>query len=123
MGRQGDANPTAAHINPMPKFVASRTLTAPLAWKATLLEGDAGDAVTDLKRTFDGNLTVLGSGELVRTLLGRGLIDHVTVPIHPLLFGTGRRLFPPGTPPTTLRLVEATPTTTGVIIAVDAPGT
>jgi dihydrofolate reductase len=120
-GALGDDDPTAAHINPMAKFVASRTLTAPLEWNATLLQGDAGDAVEQLKRSFDGNLTVLGSGELVQTLLERSLIDRVTVLIHPLLFGIGRRLFPPGTAPTTLRLVEATPTTTGVIIAVYEP--
>ena len=105
----------------MPKFVASRTLAAPLPWNATLLEGDAGDAVEELKHSFDGNLTVLGSGELVGVLLRRQLIDRVTVMIHPLVFGTGRRLFAPGSSATTLRLVEAVPTTTGVIIAVYEP--
>jgi dihydrofolate reductase len=118
---QGDSNPMAERINATPKFVASRTLVGPLGWNATLLEGDAGDAIAALKRSTSEPLTVLGSGQLVRTLIERRLVDRITLLIHPLVIGTGRRLLGPGTAPTTLRLVESRPTTTGVLIAVYEP--
>lgn len=63
------------------------------------------------------DLVVLGTGELVRSLMRHGLIEEFVLLIHPLVLGSGRRLFPDGVPPTTLRLVDSTPTTTGVIIA------
>jgi dihydrofolate reductase len=62
-------------------------------------------------------MVVLGSGELVRSLMRRNLVDQFTLPIHPLVLGTGRHLFAGGVPPTTLRLVDARTTTTGVVIA------
>jgi len=120
-GPHGDSNPMASKINSMDKLVASRTLTEPLGWNATLLDGDAVDAVAGLKGSRSGNLTILGSGELVRALMGRRLIDELTLMIHPIVFGTGRRLFEPGTAEATLRLQETHPTTTGVIIAVYVP--
>ena len=117
---QGDSNPVAAHINPMPKYVASRTLRGPLGWNATLLEGDVASAVEELRRG-DTDLTVLGSGELVQTLLRHRLVDRFVVLIHPLVLGTGRRLFTDGSEHTPLRLVECVTTTTGVLIATYEP--
>jgi dihydrofolate reductase len=115
-------NPFTDVLNRSRKYVASRTLAEPLPWEhSTLLEGDAGDAVAELKRTSDTDIVVLGSGDLIQTLMGRGLIDRYLVQIHPLVLGTGRRLFPEGGAPATLTLVDSTVTTTGVIIATYEP--
>jgi dihydrofolate reductase len=106
-------NPFTPVLNQRRKYVASTTLTEPLPWEnSTLLTGDVGDVVAAL----DVDLTVLGSGELIKTLIQRDLIDEFVLTIHPLVLGTGRRLFAEGGPPNTLELVDATPTTTGVVI-------
>jgi dihydrofolate reductase len=59
----------------------------------------------------------MGSGALIQSLSSAGLIDKYMLSIHPLVLGTGHRLFADGFAPTTFHLVEATPMTTGVIIA------
>lgn len=109
-------NPFTEWINAMPKLVASRTLTAPLEWNATLLEGDLGAAVAAVKATEGPDLTVLGSGVLVQSLRAHDLVDEYVLSIHPLLLGSGARLFPDG-PPAEFELVDSVSTTTGVIIA------
>jgi dihydrofolate reductase len=115
-------NPFTEVLNRTRKYVASRTLTEPLAWEhATLLPGDAGDAVAELKAGSEQDLVVLGSGNLIRTLMARGLIDEYVVLIHPLVLGTGRRLFGDDGPTADLRLVDSKATTTGVIIATYRP--
>jgi dihydrofolate reductase len=107
-------NPFTPVLNRRRKYVASTTLAEPLPWEnSTLLSGDVGAAVAAL----DTELTVLGSGELIRTLMQRDLVDEFVLTIHPLVLGTGRRLFGDGGPPATLELVDAIPTTTGVVIA------
>ncbi|MDG4824895.1 dihydrofolate reductase family protein [Asanoa sp. WMMD1127] len=111
-----DGNPYTEVLNRRRKYVASRTLRDPLPWQnSTLLDGDAVAAVAALKREFDGNLAVLGSGELVRALLRADLVDVLTLSIHPLTLGTGTRLLDGVW--TTLDLTDTVPTTTGVIIA------
>jgi dihydrofolate reductase len=109
-------NPFTGWINAMPKYVASTTLTPPLEWNATLLEGDAGAAVAELKQSHGPDLNVLGSGVLVQTLRAQHLIDEYLLSIYPLVLGSGTRLFPDG-PDAELDLVDSTTTTTGVIIA------
>ena len=108
-------NPFTGWINAMPKYVASTTLSAPLEWNATLLEGDAGTAVAALKDTTGPDLTVLGSGVLVHALRAAGLVDEYVLSIHPLILGSGSRLFPDGAA-AELDLLDSTTTTTGVII-------
>ena len=111
-------NPYANVINGRDKYVASRTLAEPLAWaNATLLEGDAADAVAALKDQRGGSLSVLGSGDLLQSLIRRDLVDRWVLLIHPLVLGTGLRLFPDGGAPARMRLTDSVPTTTGVIIA------
>jgi dihydrofolate reductase len=91
-----------------------------LPWEnSTLLEGDAAQAVADLKRETD-HLTVIGSGELASSLMRAGLIDEYLLLIHPLVLGSGRRLFPEGVG-TTLELVDSLTTTTGVVIGTYRP--
>jgi dihydrofolate reductase len=111
-------NPFTEILNHVEKFVASTTLTEPLPWNnSRLLKGDATDAVAELKKTHDKNLVIFGSGVLVQALLRRGLIDEFVLPIHPLVLGKGRRLFPDTSPPVKFQLAESVTTATGVIIA------
>jgi dihydrofolate reductase len=115
---QTDDNPFTAVMNNFQKYVASTTLEEPLGWSnSTLLKGDAVEAVGRLKEQQGEDLVVLGSGELVQSLMRRGLIDEYVLLIHPLVLGSGRRLFPDGGASATLRLLDSVTTTTGVIIA------
>src|SRR5215207_109768 len=119
---QPQPNPFTDVLNGSRKYVASRTLSEPLAWEnSILLQGDAGGAVAELKAGSDEELIVLGSGDLIQTLMRRDLIDEYLVLIHPLVLGTGRRLFAEGGPPATLDLDDSKVTTTGVIIATYRP--
>lgn len=99
-------DPIATRLNAAPKYVASRTLDT-VGWaNSTLLQGDAAEAVTRLKGEF-GRVDVIGSGNLVQTLLRNDLVDRLNLWVYPLLLGTGKRLFAEGTVPTALRLVES----------------
>jgi dihydrofolate reductase len=101
-----------------PKFVATRTLSEPFPWaNTTRVDGDVGDAVAGLRAGQEKDLVILGSGELIATLLARGLIDEFVLLIHPLVLGSGKRLFRDGGALATFRLVDTTPTSTGVLIA------
>ncbi len=116
--RTGD--PVSDVLNRTAKYVVSRTLTEPLPWSNSfLIGGDPAEAVAELKRAVDG-LTILGSGELIGTLMAADLIDEYLLMIHPLVFGTGRRLFPEGVH-TSLRLTDSVVTTKGVVIAIYEP--
>jgi dihydrofolate reductase len=104
------------------KYVASTTLEEPLSWSnSTLLEGDAAEAVARLKQQPGKDIVVLGSGELVQSLRRRNLVDEYVLLIHPLVLGSGRRLFPDGGMSAALRLVDSKTTTTGVVIATYQP--
>src|SRR5438132_4238438 len=110
-------NPFTEVLNRSQKYVASRTRREPLPWmNSTLLKGEAGNTVAQLKDELDGELVVLGSGELVQGLMQRNLVDEFVLLIHPLILGSGRRLFAEGGPAAKFRLVDTKPTTTGVII-------
>lgn len=111
-------NPYTEVLDNTQKYVASRTLKEPLPWKnSTLLEGDAADAVAKLKQEGDHTLAILGSGELIHSLMRRGLIDEFLLLIHPVVLGAGHRLFSDGGALTKFQLVDSQPTTTGVIMA------
>ncbi|GAA1378584.1 dihydrofolate reductase family protein [Catellatospora chokoriensis] len=113
---QPDENPMAAHLNATPKYVATRTLTS-LDWPhARVLDGALVPAVQRLKAEGDGVITVLGSGVLVQELIAADLVDGYRLFLHPLLLGTGKRLFRELPRPQRLRLVDATPTSTGVLM-------
>ena len=112
----------AEPLNTRPKFVASTTLAAPLAWQnSTLLGPDVASGVTALKREEGGDLLVIGSTGLVRTLLAHRLVDEFRLIIDPVLVGGGKRLFPDDGALRTLRLANSTVTTTGAIIATYVP--
>jgi dihydrofolate reductase len=115
-------NPFTEVLDLAQKYVASTTLEEPLPWQnSTLLEGDAASAVARLKEEPGEDLVVLGSGELARSLMRRDLVDEYVLLIHPLVLGSGRRLFGEDGPFAALRLVDSVSTTTGVVIATYQP--
>ncbi len=106
-------------LNPMPKFVASRTLAGPLAWNATLIEGDAMAGVARLKDELDGDLVAVGCGELARHLIANGLVDELRFWVHPAVWGAGARPFEGGQ--VRMRHLGSTSFDSGVTLARYAP--
>lgn len=104
----------AGRINAMPKYVASRTLTGPLEWNATLIEGGIEQGVPKLKAEHAGNLIVSGCGELAHDLTRQGLVDEFWFWVHPHLWVEGPRIFD-GVGPVRLRLVASTAFRSGVL--------
>ncbi len=113
---QPDDNAMAAHLNATPKYVATRTLREPGWNNSHALTGDLEESVARLKADGEGDVVVLGSGELVQQLIAEDLIDEYRLFLHPLILGTGKRLFRSTAHPKTLRLLAAAPTTTGVLM-------
>ncbi len=121
---QPEPNPFTAVLNNTQKYVASTTLEEPLSWSnSTLLKGDAAEAVARLKERpgIEKDLVVLGSGELVQSLMRHNLVDEYVLLIHPLVLGSGGRLFTDGGASAALRLVDTKTTTTGVVIVTYRP--
>jgi dihydrofolate reductase len=119
---QPDDVPFAASLNGLPKYVASTTLSEPLEWRnSTLLQGDVAKAVAELKEQPGKNLVVLGSGELVQTLMENDVVDEYGLSFHPIVLGSGKRLFREGSPKRPLHLVRSMTTSTGVIVATYEP--
>src|SRR5262249_42373779 len=97
-------DPFTEVLNNIQKYVASTTLTAPLPSRnSPLLKGNVAEAVAKLKEQPGKDIGVLGSGELVQSLMRHYLVDKYVLMIHPLVLGSGRRLFPDGSPFATLR--------------------
>ena len=117
-GQSTDGNPITALMNAATKYVVSRTLEDVDAWQnSILLRGEAVELVAALKAKSDGNLGIVGSASLVRSLHAAALIDHYTLLICPLTMGSGARLFEGSAPPTEFELTDSVTTTKGVIIA------
>lgn len=115
-------NPFTELLNNLQKYVASTTLKEPLPWSnSTLLKGDAAAAVSRLREKPGQDIVICGSGELVQSLMRHNLIDRYVLLIHPLILGSGRRLFVDGGAFAALRLVDSKTTSTGVVIAVYEP--
>jgi dihydrofolate reductase len=114
--QQPEDNPVRQVLERNTKYVVSRS-DRPVEWQnSELLQGDPAETVADLKARADGNLVILGSGELIQALLPHGLIDAFLLTIHPLVLGSGRRLFADDGALAKFRLAEVKPTTTGVLI-------
>ncbi len=118
---QPDENPMAADLNATPKYVSTRTPTRYDWSNSQALAGNLPSAVRDLKAQGDGTIAVLGSGMLVRDLIADDLVDGYRLFVHPLLLGTGKRLFREMDRPRQLRLVDYTATTTGVLMLTYEP--
>ncbi|WP_121257587.1 dihydrofolate reductase family protein [Nocardioides ferulae] len=113
---QPDSNPMAAHLNATPKYVVTRTLDQ-FSWAgARRLGDDLGSGVRALKDEGEGVIAILGSGIVVHELMQQRLIDEYRIFLHPLLLGTGKRLFRDLPQPQRLQLAGATPTSTGVVM-------
>ena len=102
-----DEIPFAGLLNRVPKYVASRTLTGPLTWQgSTLVTGDFVERITAVKERHH-EVHVIGSLDLVQSLLRFGLVDRLNLWLYPLLLGNGKQVFADGTVPTALRLTES----------------
>ena len=105
-------------LNSMPKYVASTTLKEPLPWpNSSLLDGELTKAVAALRKKDGKDIVILGSGDIVRKLLAKQLVDEFILLIHPLILGNGQRLFDDGGPGAVFELTDTRTTTTGVIAA------
>jgi dihydrofolate reductase len=117
-----DEQVIAEPLNTKPKHVVSRTLTEPLEWQnSTLVEGEVAAAVAVLKQAEDGDLHVIGSTELVRSLIEHDLVDELRLMIDPVVLGGGKRIFGDDGSLRKLRLVDGQVTDTGAILARYAP--
>lgn len=116
-----EGGPFKDALNQAPKYVVSTTLKEPMPWpNSTLLRGDVQEAVRTLKAQTSGVLGIMGSGELIKALLPAGVIDEYLLMIHPLVLGSGRRLFPEQVK-LPLRMTGCVISSAGVLIATYEP--
>jgi dihydrofolate reductase len=102
-------------MNAIPKLVASTTLTGPLEWNATVINGDVATRIAQLKDEPGGDIEVYGSTRLVQTLMRHNLIDEYRVAVHPIVLGRGTPLFPRDGVGATLRLAGTHTIDSGVV--------
>lgn len=114
-------DPIAASLNATPKYVVSRTLRRTDWDSSSVLNGDVPQTVKDLKQRPGQNITVLGSGVLVQTLIEHDLVDEYQLFVHPIVLGTGKRLFRTYDQVRRLQLVDSQATTTGVLLLTYQP--
>jgi dihydrofolate reductase len=114
---QPAGTPMVDYINSVPKYVVSETLEEPLAWNnSTLIKGNEfAEEVAELKRRPGKDITTLGSGALVRSLLRDGLLDELRLMVHPVVLGSGKRLFEDEGDQKSLKLVDSKTFSTGVV--------
>ena len=114
-------DPIAAKLNALPKYVASTTLASADWQNSSILSGDVASEVAKLKEQPGDELQVHGSGGLAQALIDHDLIDEYRLLVFPVHLGSGKKLFRDGVKPAALRLVSATTTGTGVVIATYRP--
>src|SRR5829696_8118872 len=113
---QPGGTPMVDHINSVRKYVVSGTLQEPLEWQnSTLIKGDIAEEIAKLKRQPGKDITIIGSGALVRSLLRDGLLDELGLMVHPIVLGSGKRLFEDGSDRKPLELVDSRTFGTGVL--------
>ena len=111
-----DDNPFGHRINVLPKYVPSTTLKNP-AWQNThVIDGDVEAAIRELKARPGGELQLHGSGQLLRWLLERDLVDELNLRITPVIVGQGMRLFPEDGQSHDLELIESRTLASGVVV-------
>jgi dihydrofolate reductase len=120
---QPPGTPMVDHINAIAKFVVSETLHEPLEWNnSSLIRGtEFAERVTELKQQPGKNITILGSGVLVRSLLEEGLVDELRLLVHPVVLGGGKRLFEEGIDGRTLKLAQTQAFPSGVVRLIYEP--
>jgi dihydrofolate reductase len=108
--------PYTDYLNNTPKYVVSRTLDEPLEWQnSTLIKGDVAEEVSRLKEQPGKDISIVGSGALVRWLLRENLLDELSLMVHPIVLGRGERLFEEGGDQKALELVDSKTFSTGVV--------
>jgi dihydrofolate reductase len=111
-----EENPAAVHMNGVRKYVVSTTLKEPLGWNnSTLIGGNVAEEIDKLKRQPGKDIGIVGSGTLVRSLLQEELLDELRLMVHPVVLGSGKRLFEEGGDPKALELVDSKTFGTGVL--------
>ena len=111
-----EENPVAATMNGVTKYVVSTTLEGPLEWNnAALIGENVAEEISELKRQPGKDIVISGSGALVRSLLEDGVIDELRLMIHPIVVGSGKRLFEEGGEQETLELASSETFGTGVV--------
>ena len=116
-----DEDEVAGKLNGLPKYVVSKTLDKVTWNNSTQIKGDPVEEVIKLKSQAGRELQVHGSGKLAQALIQHDLIDEYRLWLHPVVLGSGKRLFPEGRPPVALKLIETKTTGTGVVIHVYQP--
>jgi RNA polymerase sigma-70 factor (ECF subfamily) len=109
----GTEDPFGSFINPVRKHVVTSTLTGELGWHSTVVDGDPVAYVQKLQQQGEGDIAVTGGIETVRSLFLAGVVDALTLTVHPVATDEGRRLFDDTVPMTRLTLLEGTTTSSG----------
>jgi dihydrofolate reductase len=114
--QSSDDQETTDYMNNTPKFVVSKTLEVPLEWNnSTLIKGDVAEEITKLKQQPGKDISITGSPTLVRSLLEEDLLDELRLMVHPIVVGSGKRLFEDVGDQKALKLVDSKPFSTGVL--------
>jgi dihydrofolate reductase len=115
-GVSAEDQPFADHMNNTPKFVVSTTLAEPLEWQnSTLIKGNVAEEIAKLKQQPGRNIGITGSATLVQSLLQDDLLDELGLLVHPVVVGSGKRLFEEGGDQKGLKLVDSKTFSTGVV--------
>ena len=121
-GVSSEEQPFAGYMNGTPKYVVSTTLEEPLGWNnSVLIKGDVGEEIANLKRQPGKNIGITGSATLVQSRLREDLIDELGLRVHPVVVGSGKRLFGEGAGPKGLELIESKTFGTGVVYLTYGP--
>jgi len=117
-------DPIASQMNATPKYVVSTTLSEPLRWQNShLIRDDVAGRIRRLKAEAGKDIQVAGSGQLVQTLIRENLVDEYQLMIHPIVLGSGKRLFREGLDLSQLELIDSAATTKGVLLLRYRPAT
>jgi len=109
--------PVSSLMNSKPKYVASRTLSEPLSWQnSTLISGDVVGRLRQLKSEIAQDMMVIGSGDLVQTLMANGLVDEYRLMVYPVVLGEGKRLFREADAIKRLRMTGSESTSAGILL-------
>ncbi len=114
-------DPVASRLNTLPKYVVSTTLASADWQPTTIIRGDVAAEVAKLKDRHEGEIQVHGSAALAQTLHACGLVDEYRLFIEPVVLGTGKRLFEPGSTPTALQLIDNRAMDKGSVLAIYRP--
>jgi dihydrofolate reductase len=115
-GVSSEDQPFAEHMNNTPKYVVSTTREEPLEWNnSTLIKGNVAEEIAKLKQQPGKDIGITGSATLVQSLLQDDLLDELGLLVHPIVVGSGKRLFEDGGDQKALKLVDSRVFSTGVV--------